>query len=162
MGVPLASLERGKTEAEKMFTERQSGVVAKSLILALKQYMADRVPRPARQRAFLQEWQTYKGSIKRTLDNFDAAQLISKDRDQAVIPNHSRDDLGGIDLTADKTSLEIQNTGAAIKFYIDPAMLQQLQSATGFTPVIIDIQPTTSIPQFLGMKNGVAGVAQNI
>jgi hypothetical protein len=46
----------------------------------------------------------------------------------------------------------VQNSGEAIRFNIDPAMLERLQNATGFSPIIIDIHPTTSLPQFLGMK----------
>ena len=57
---------------------------------------------------------------------------------------------GGIDLTADKTPLEVRNSGEGIKFNIDPAMLEQLQNAPGFVPVIINIRPMTDLRQFLG------------
>jgi len=56
---------------------------------------------------------------------------------------------GGIDLTAHKNSLEIQNSGQAIKFHLDPAMLKQLQDAPGFVPVIINIQPMRNLRRFL-------------
>jgi len=36
-----------------------------------------------------------------------------------------------------------------IQFNIDPAMLRQLQNAPGFVPVIINIQPLKSLPEFL-------------
>ena len=62
---------------------------------------------------------------------------------------------GGIDFNTDKMNLQVQNGGEAIRFNVDPAMLQRLQNATGFSPVIIDIHPTTSLPQFLGMKENV-------
>jgi len=39
-----------------------------------------------------------------------------------------------------------------IKFHLDPAMLQQLQNASGFTPVIINIEPLKSLAQFLGLN----------
>ncbi len=60
---------------------------------------------------------------------------------------------GGIDFTSDITNLEIQNQGQAITFHLDPAMLQQLQHASGFVPVIINIQPMTDLRQFLGLKD---------
>jgi hypothetical protein len=59
---------------------------------------------------------------------------------------------GGIDLTAHKTPLEIKNSGESIKFHLDPAMLQQLQNAPGFVPVIISVQPLKSLSGFLGLN----------
>ncbi len=57
---------------------------------------------------------------------------------------------GGIDLTPANMNLQLKNGGGGgIKFKIDPAMLQQLQNAPGFTPVIINIQPLKSLPEFL-------------
>ena len=56
---------------------------------------------------------------------------------------------GGIDFTTNRTPLEVQNAGEGIKFHIDPAMLQQLQNAPGFVPVIINIQPMTNLTEFL-------------
>ena len=58
---------------------------------------------------------------------------------------------GGIDFNSDKMNLEIQNGGGEIKFKIDAAMLQQLQNAPGFMPVIINIKPLSDIPTFLGI-----------
>ena len=68
--------------------------------------------------------------------------------------------LGGIDLTTpglaartgNKTPLEVQNSGEGIKFYLDPTMLQQLQNAPGFVPVIINIQPLLNLKEFLGFS----------
>jgi hypothetical protein len=60
---------------------------------------------------------------------------------------------GGIDF-AKKTPLEVQNAGEGIKFQMDPAMLQQLQNAPGFVPVIISIQPMTDLKEFLGLNSG--------
>ncbi len=62
-------------------------------------------------------------------------------------------DNGGIDFTANKTPLEIQNGGQGIKFHLDPAMLAQLQNAPGFVPVIISVQPMTNLKQFLGVPS---------
>ena len=59
---------------------------------------------------------------------------------------------GGIDLTPANMHLQTQNAGEGIKFYLDPAMLQQLQNAPGFVPVIISIQPLKSLPEFLGLN----------
>ena len=59
---------------------------------------------------------------------------------------------GGIDLTPANMNLLTQNAGTEIKFHLDPAMLQRLQNAPGFTPVIINIQPLISLPQFLGIN----------
>ena len=59
-------------------------------------------------------------------EGLDQAQLIKKPT-------------GGIDFTANKTPLEIKNAGEGIKFHIDPAILQQLQNAPGFVPVIISV-----------------------
>jgi methylase of polypeptide subunit release factors/tRNA A-37 threonylcarbamoyl transferase component Bud32 len=58
---------------------------------------------------------------------------------------------GGIDFTADKTPLEIKNQGKGIKFHIDPAMLQQLQNAPGFVPVIVQMTPLNDLRSFLGI-----------
>ena len=59
---------------------------------------------------------------------------------------------GGVDFTADKIKLQVQNSGVGIKFYLDPAQLEQLQNAPGFVPVIINIQPLKSLQEFLGGK----------
>ena len=56
---------------------------------------------------------------------------------------------GGIDLSAGKSSLEINNSGTEIKFHIDPAMLAQLRNAPGFVPVIINIKPMSDLRGFL-------------
>ena len=58
----------------------------------------------------------------------------------------------GIDSTANKTPLEIQNAGEGIKFHLDPDQFVQLQNAPGFFPVIINIQPITDLRVFLGLK----------
>ena len=60
---------------------------------------------------------------------------------------------GGIDLTRDRLKVEIQGHGNGIQFNFDPAMIQQLQNATGLTPVIIDMHPMlTTVPVFFGVK----------
>jgi len=59
---------------------------------------------------------------------------------------------GGIDLTPANMHLQTQHAGEGIKFHLDPAMLEQLRNAPGFVPVIIDIQPLKSLPEFLGLN----------
>ena len=60
-------------------------------------------------------------------------------------------DTGGIDFQPDKMNMKTQNNSGEIKFHIDRAMLQQLQNAPGFKPVVISIQPLTDLPLFLGI-----------
>ena len=60
---------------------------------------------------------------------------------------------GGIDLTAGNLNLLTLNSSGGIKFHMDPAMLQRLQNAPGFVPVIINIQPMTDLRLFLGLGN---------
>ena len=62
-------------------------------------------------------------------------------------------DYGGIDLTPANMNLQTQNNGGEIKFHVDPAMLQRLQSASGFVPVNINIHPLTNIKTFLGLND---------
>ncbi|MBF0511488.1 MAG: GNAT family N-acetyltransferase [Candidatus Omnitrophica bacterium] len=57
--------------------------------------------------------------------------------------------LGGIDLTLANNVLQTNNGGQEIKFYLNPAMLKQLQNAPGFEPVIISVQPMTNLRAFL-------------
>ena len=58
---------------------------------------------------------------------------------------------GGIDLTSANMNLQTRNNDGTIKFHMNPAMLQQLQNAPGFVPVIINIQRLTNIKMFLGI-----------
>ncbi|MEI7999283.1 MAG: hypothetical protein WCH62_07265, partial [Candidatus Omnitrophota bacterium] len=66
------------------------------------------------------------------------------------IKKNAKSDLGGIDLTPANMNLQTQNSSGEIKFYLDPAMLQQLQNAPGFVPIIINVQPLNNLQQFLG------------
>jgi len=79
----------------------------------------------------------------------------SKKEDSAGYKNQAmKTEKGGIDFTTNKTPLEVQNTGEGIKFHLDPGMLQQLQNAPGFVPVIISVQPLKGIAAFLGLNQG--------
>jgi hypothetical protein len=91
------------------------------------------------------------------LPNHDAAMIGADNKETKT---------GGIDLTPANMNLQIKmdsrfrgndsrkggNDSAGIKFHIDSAMLQQLQSAPGFVPVIINIQPLNNLQQFLGIN----------
>ena len=65
---------------------------------------------------------------------------------------------GGIDLTPvqinlqTKTDSRFSGQDNGIKFQLDPALRSQLQNASGFEPLIINIQPKTDLRQFLGLK----------
>ena len=63
---------------------------------------------------------------------------------------------GGIDLTPANMNLQTQNSGGEIQFQMDPAMLERLQNAPGFVPVIINIQPMIDLRQFLGLAESPA------
>jgi len=67
--------------------------------------------------------------------------------------NQAMNTRGGIDFTADKTPLEIQNSGGGIQFHLDSAQLAQLQNVPGFVPVIINIQPMINLKKFLGVPS---------
>jgi len=60
--------------------------------------------------------------------------------------------LGGIDLTSSNKILQNQAGSGEIKFHMDPALLQQLQNAPGFVPVIINIQSLKNLQEFLGVN----------
>ena len=60
---------------------------------------------------------------------------------------------GGIDFNFGRIKLVNQENSSSIEFRIDPAQLQQLQNATGFSPVIIGIQPINSLNGFLGLAD---------
>ncbi|MBF0489063.1 MAG: hypothetical protein HQL15_00410 [Candidatus Omnitrophica bacterium] len=81
--------------------------------------------------------------------NSDNTPLASTSKDSAMKIN----DKGGIDFNADRMNLETRNESGEIKFHLDSAQLAQLQNATGFTPVIINIQPMTNLREFLGLNN---------
>ncbi|MDE2028219.1 MAG: hypothetical protein KGJ11_06730, partial [Candidatus Omnitrophica bacterium] len=73
--------------------------------------------------------------------------------DQAM--NASESKTGGIDLTEAHMNLQTQSAGAAIKFHIDPVLLEQLRNAPGFVPVLISISPMTDLKKFLGINVAV-------
>jgi hypothetical protein len=99
----------------------------------------------------------------------DSAQLVGQDH--AVNVNRINE-TGGIDLTPANMNVEVKKGIASsndtnltpneaigpfdtgIQFHLDPAMLEQLQNAPGFVPVIINIQPLKDISVFLEANHG--------
>ena len=76
------------------------------------------------------------------------AESQGEDRDNAEMRK------GGIDLNTDKLNLKIKGDGSAAVNAIDPAMLEQLQAAPGFIPVILNISPAGDLPAFFGITRG--------
>jgi hypothetical protein len=69
---------------------------------------------------------------------------------------------GGIDFNPYKMNLQLKagsptetfgDDNQGIKFHIDSAMLEQLQNAPGFVPVIINIRPMANLKEFLNSPN---------
>ena len=108
--------------------------------------------------------------------NTNTGKIIMKEVD-SFLSKHNIDfasiahqDTGGIDLTSANMNLQIQtdprlpfgaspvgrrrgNDSEGMKLHIDPAMLEQLQNASGFTPVIINVQLLKDLPAFLGIRD---------
>ena len=79
---------------------------------------------------------------------------VLQGNDHAMInslSSHRNDEMGGIDLTPARMNLQTQNSHGEIKFHMDPAMLQQLQNAPGFVPIIVNIRTITDLRLFLGI-----------
>ena len=73
----------------------------------------------------------------------------------AVVSGVDHGQKGGIDFNPARMDLNVMNGGRGIQYNLDPAMIQRLQNSTGFSPVIIDIQPmTATVPMFLGVNDG--------
>ena len=68
---------------------------------------------------------------------------------------------GGINLTPTNSVLHTHQAGDGIQFHLDPAMLQLLQNAPGFVPVIIKVQPMVNLRRFLGINDPV-GVDKSV
>jgi signal transduction histidine kinase len=71
---------------------------------------------------------------------------------QAVLPAPTTLwNTGGIDLSLAGMKLRTENKGGKIIFHFDPLLLQRLQRASGFFPLIINIQPLINLRKFLGL-----------
>ncbi|MFH0753353.1 MAG: sister chromatid cohesion protein PDS5 [Candidatus Omnitrophota bacterium] len=111
--------------------------------------------------------------LKKDVGNFETVFVQSRDQqaieDKAMLVNfasstyqHSVVDMassvkpdktGGIDLTPNRMSLQVNNSGDNAQFKFDPVMLKRLQDASGLTPVIIEMRPMTMpLPEFFGIK----------
>ena len=80
-------------------------------------------------------------------DNVKGYVLWPGRNDQAMTGENT----GGIDFNSNKINLQIKNNGE-IKFHLNPTILEQLQNAPGFVPVIINIQPLNNLSEFLGIN----------
>jgi len=81
------------------------------------------------------------------MDSRFASTSLSMVRSMVSLSNHRGNDREG----GGNDNGRADSSG--IKFHIDPAMLQQLQNAAGFVPVIINIQPLRDLSVFLGINN---------
>ncbi|MBF0387932.1 MAG: M48 family metalloprotease [Candidatus Omnitrophica bacterium] len=69
---------------------------------------------------------------------------------------------GGIDFNPENMEMMVQGglgDGQGMRFNIDPALLEQIRNARGFTPVIIDIHSVSSVQKFLGLNDSADKVA---
>lgn len=73
------------------------------------------------------------------------------DAAQSTLENPSLESPGGIDFNPDK--LNLNTSGKAVAFNIDPAMLQRMQNAPGLNPIIVGVHPLDSLPAFLGASS---------
>jgi hypothetical protein len=79
-------------------------------------------------------------------------QQIEKNRESLFkLDNAQLRDVGGIDLTPTNSNLLMENSDGSIKFHFDSAMLQQVQNAAVFSPVVVSIEPT-NLRSFLGIS----------
>jgi hypothetical protein len=83
-------------------------------------------------------------------------EFIATVSDQAQTPSVDHSEKGGIDFNSSKMGLDIQNNGGNINFKIDATLLQRLEAATGFTPVILNIQPMPGARTFLGINDALS------
>ncbi len=108
---------------------------------------------------------TDKEHVDGVLAAFDKIEVPEYSIDHAALAQAP----GGIDFNADKVDsvfavkkdprekLGTRNEYMSpfFQFHIDPAMLEQLQNAPGFMPVIISVQPLKSLPEFLGITSPI-------
>lgn len=80
---------------------------------------------------------------------------IKTPTDASTLP----DQVGGIDLTADRFDLDVRNEKQEDLFTVDPEQLQNM-NIKGLVPVIIDIKPITNLPLFLSGQQQITPVKQ--
>ena len=64
---------------------------------------------------------------------------------------------GGIDLSKSEAGLNVRTANSGEEFTFDPALIRNMQSASGLLPVIINIEPLKSLPAFLGVLDPARG-----
>ncbi|MBI4309296.1 MAG: hypothetical protein HY591_03085, partial [Candidatus Omnitrophica bacterium] len=69
--------------------------------------------------------------------------------DKAAVVQQKTQVPGGIDFQSDKMNVQTQTNSGEVKFHVDRAMLQRLQNAHGFEPVIVKIQSMRDLRMFL-------------
>jgi predicted unusual protein kinase regulating ubiquinone biosynthesis (AarF/ABC1/UbiB family) len=94
-----------------------------------------------------------------TFVSMDAAQTADHAQNEVLKQDGTIGKKGGIDFNPEEMHLQVQNNGGAIKFNLDPSMIQQLQNAPGFSPIIIDMQPLNSVQMFLGLNDSADKMA---
>jgi len=135
----LDHLRQGRFDSESSFRDsnRLSNIKAyfeagkgDSVISLLRGFLEDR------------EFQV-RDNAKRAIEIFNPAMnSLREKRLKSTIE-------GGIDLTAPKVNLQIQNKEGAIRFRINAAQIRRFQSLSGFIPVIISILPMKNLSLFL-------------
>ena len=60
---------------------------------------------------------------------------------------------GGIDLNAVDAGLRVNASGLELRFNIDSALFEQYRNASGFVPVILNVQPFRDVPAFFGLSD---------
>lgn len=74
--------------------------------------------------------------------------------DRAMLQNGvTEGNKGGIDLTPGMLELQTRGDGTDIRYNINPALIEQYRSTSGFVPVIINIMPMKDLPRFLGVES---------
>lgn len=91
--------------------------------------------------------------IKMSLEGPPQSKLKAEEKSLLPAEQPGEFTKGGIDLTPANLNMQIQNNGDGLKLQLDPVMLEQLQNAIGFEPVIINIQPMIDFRLFLGFMD---------
>lgn len=115
----------------------------KQVILSIGWVVESRDPLDRRRLASLTD---VLRSVRHAIETEDKAMSIEK---AASLVNKG-DMKGGIDLDPSRLELKTKDSGQAVIFNVDPAMLQKMRQAAGISPVIIGVQPLTSLAEFLG------------
>ena len=161
-------------------TDKQSGILGMKLFVSSAGFGLQRHDAVSRN-AYLYFWDNVQVSVKDghddvivinntgDIDKVDSAMIgrwnykdiVTKKMTRAATDDKAQLNNGGIDFKPDKVDSAFAvkmdsrlrgNDKNGIQFHLDPAMLEQLQNAPGFVPVIINIQPMGDIRLFLGIK----------